>query len=155
MSYRANMVGGTLEVRSGDAERDGGQLPVSVAEFRQEDRRMSQLQTFARAPVARSHRVFVVDDHPIVRQGLALLIDQEPDLVVCGAAEEARIGPRGDRRSRPDVLVLDISLPGRDGIDLLKTIRSIDPTSRSWCFPCTTSRRTPSGRSGPALTATS
>jgi DNA-binding NarL/FixJ family response regulator len=74
------------------------------------------------------HRVFVVDDHPIVRQGLALLIDQEPDLVVCGAAEEAETALEAISASRPDVVVLDISLPGPDGIDLLKTIRSIDPT---------------------------
>ena len=69
----------------------------------------------------------MVDDHPIVRQGLALLIDQEPDLEVCGEAEEARVGARGDRAARPDVLLLDISLPGPDGIELLKTIRATDP----------------------------
>ncbi|HEY7634645.1 MAG TPA: response regulator transcription factor [Gemmatimonadales bacterium] len=70
------------------------------------------------------HRVFVVDDHPIVRQGLALLIDQQPDLVVCGAAEEAESALAAIAASRPDVLVLDISLPGRDGIELLKAIRA-------------------------------
>ena len=55
----------------------------------------------------------MVDDHPIVRQGLALMIDQEPDLVVCGEAEEAPV--RRWRRiadTRPDILVLDISLTG-------------------------------------------
>lgn len=75
----------------------------------------------------RKHRVFVVDDHPIVRQGLALLIDQEPDLVVCGAAEEAHSALRAIASLRPDILILDISLPGSDGIDLLKTIRATDP----------------------------
>jgi DNA-binding NarL/FixJ family response regulator len=87
---------------------------------------MSQPAAFARAPVGRRHRVFVVDDHPIVRQGLALLIDQEPDLVVCGAAEEAESALAAIAESRPDILVIDISLPGRDGIDLLKTIRSVN-----------------------------
>lgn len=80
------------------------------------------------APPRKKHRVFVVDDHPIVRQGLALMIDQEPDLVVCGAAEEAESALAAIAASRPDVLVLDISLPGPDGIDLLKTIRSLDPS---------------------------
>jgi DNA-binding NarL/FixJ family response regulator len=75
----------------------------------------------------RKHRVFVVDDHPIVREGLALLIDQEPDLVMCGAAEEAESALAAISASRPDVLILDISLRGRDGIELLKTIRSTDP----------------------------
>ncbi len=89
---------------------------------------MAQNATTTGAPAGRRHRVFVVDDHPIVRQGLALLIDQEPDLVVCGAAEEAESALAAIGASRPDVLVLDISLPGPDGIDLLKTIRSTDPT---------------------------
>jgi DNA-binding NarL/FixJ family response regulator len=89
---------------------------------------MSQPAASASAPLGRRHRVFVVDDHPIVRQGLALLIDQEPDLVVCGAAEEAESALAAIAASRPDVLVVDISLPGRDGIDLLKTIRSVDAT---------------------------
>ncbi len=73
------------------------------------------------------YRVLVVDDHPIVRQGLALLIDQEPDLVVCGEAEEAHSALAAIAGTRPDVLLLDISLPGPDGIELLKTIRSSDP----------------------------
>ena len=63
----------------------------------------------------RKHRVFVVDDHPIVRQGLALLIDQEPDLVVCGAAEEAHSALQAIASLRPDIVILDISLPGPTG----------------------------------------
>jgi DNA-binding NarL/FixJ family response regulator len=74
------------------------------------------------------YRVLVVDDHPIVRQGLALLIDQEPDLMVCGEAEEAQSALAAMAATRPDVLLLDVSLPGPDGIELLKTIRSTDPT---------------------------
>lgn len=81
----------------------------------------------AAGAVPRKHRVFVVDDHPIVRQGLALLIDREPDMVVCGSAEEAQSALEAIATSRPDILVLDISLPGPDGIELLKTIRSTDP----------------------------
>ena len=76
---------------------------------------------------AAKRRVFVVDDHPIVRQGLALMIDQEPDLEVCGEAEEARSALAAIADTRPDVLLLDISLPGPDGIELLKTIRATDP----------------------------
>ena len=74
----------------------------------------------------RKHRVFLVDDHPIVRQGLTLLINQEPDLMVCGVAEEAESVPASLASLLPDVLVLDISLRGPDGIDLLKTIRATD-----------------------------
>jgi DNA-binding NarL/FixJ family response regulator len=86
---------------------------------------MPQSTVVTAAP--RKHRVLVVDDHPIVRQGLALLIDQEPDLVVCGAAEEAHSALHALATLRPDIIILDISLPGPDGIELLKTIRTLDP----------------------------
>src|SRR5271155_1392336 len=72
-------------------------------------------------------RILVVDDHPIVRQGLALLINREPDLVVCGEAEEAMGAMHVLASSRPDVLIVDISLSGPDGIDLLKNIRTTHP----------------------------
>jgi len=76
----------------------------------------------------RKHRILVVDDHPIVRQGLALLINQEADLVVCGEAEEATGAMHVLASSHPDILIVDISLNGPDGLDLLKNIRSIHPT---------------------------
>src|ERR1700734_1168718 len=72
-------------------------------------------------------RILVVDDHPIVRQGLALLINREPDLVVCGEAEEATGAMHVLASSRPDVLIMDISLNGPDGLDLLKNIRATHP----------------------------
>jgi len=78
-------------------------------------------------PPTVKHRVFVVDDHPIVRQGLALLINQDPDLVVCGEAERAEGVPAALARLKPDILVLDLSLPGPQGLDLLKEIRASDP----------------------------
>jgi DNA-binding NarL/FixJ family response regulator len=72
--------------------------------------------------------IMVVDDHPIVRQGLALLINREPDLIVCGEAEEAMGALHVLASSHPDVLIVDISLTGPDGLDLLKTIRTSHPT---------------------------
>ncbi len=78
------------------------------------------------ARVTDRYRVFLVDDHPIVRQGLTLLINQEPDLIVCGEAEAAWPVPAALAALNPDVLVLDISLNGPDGLDLLKSIRATD-----------------------------
>ncbi len=78
-------------------------------------------------PVAKK-RILVVDDHPIVRQGLSLLINREPDLVVCGEAEEATGAMHVLASARPDVLIVDISLTGPDGLDLLKNIRITHPT---------------------------
>ncbi|MGC2769358.1 MAG: response regulator transcription factor [Candidatus Acidiferrum sp.] len=68
-------------------------------------------------------RVLLVDDHPIVRQGLALLIDREADLSVCGEAEGAHSAFHAIETLRPDIVVLDISLNGPDGLDVLKEIR--------------------------------
>jgi DNA-binding NarL/FixJ family response regulator len=75
------------------------------------------------AAVAKKFRVLLVDDHPIVRQGLALLIDRERDLSVCGEADGAHTGLRAVETLRPDIVVLDISLSGPDGLDVLKEIR--------------------------------
>jgi DNA-binding NarL/FixJ family response regulator len=68
-------------------------------------------------------RVLVVDDHPIIRQGLALMINRELDLMVCGEAGDANAAIQAVTTARPDILVVDISLNGPDGLDLLKDLR--------------------------------
>ena len=73
--------------------------------------------------VTKKSKVFVVDDHPIVRQGLALLINRESDLTVSGEAEDAQTAMQAVVAARPDIMVVDISLNGPDGLDLLKEIR--------------------------------
>jgi DNA-binding NarL/FixJ family response regulator len=72
-------------------------------------------------------RVLVVDDHPIVRQGLTLLINRESDLTVCGEASDAHTAMQSLTATQPDILVVDISLNGPDGLDLLKNVRSRHP----------------------------
>ncbi len=71
--------------------------------------------------------VFIVDDHPLLRQGLALMINREPDLTVCGEAEEAQTAMREVASNKPDILIADISLNGPDGLDLLKNLRGLYP----------------------------
>ncbi len=71
--------------------------------------------------------VLVVDDHPLMRQGLALLVNQQQDMEVCGEAEEAHAAMLAIAQHRPDIVILDISLNGPDGLDLLKNIRGSDP----------------------------
>ena len=71
--------------------------------------------------------VFVVDDHPLLRQGLAMLINREPDLMVCGEAEEAPAAMKAISATKPDILIVDISLNGPDGLDLLKNLRTLYP----------------------------
>jgi len=64
-----------------------------------------------------------VDDHPIVRQGLAELIDPEPDLEICGEAEDAAGALRTIEESGPDLAVVDISLKDSSGIELIKDLK--------------------------------
>jgi DNA-binding NarL/FixJ family response regulator len=76
----------------------------------------------------RKTRIFIVDDHPIVREGLALMMNREPDMMVCGEAEEAGSALQAMPAARPDFLILDISLAGPDGLDLLKSVRARYPS---------------------------
>ena len=69
-------------------------------------------------------RVLLIDDHPIVRQGLAMLINQEPDMAVCAEASTAREAMELAERSRPDVAIVDISLEDRSGVELIKDFRA-------------------------------
>lgn len=67
--------------------------------------------------------VFVIDDHPIVREGLVQLINREADLVVCGHAEDAYGALKAMESLQPDIAVADISLKGADGIELIKNLK--------------------------------
>jgi DNA-binding NarL/FixJ family response regulator len=78
-------------------------------------------------PVPKKRKVFLVDDHPIVRRGLAQLIDAEPDLTVVGQGEDAYGSLRAIRAVGPDLVLVDVSLKDSDGIDLLKEIKSQIP----------------------------
>jgi len=77
--------------------------------------------------MGRKRRVFIVDDHAMVRQGLTLLIDREADLMVCGDAQEAHAALQTMATLEPDILIVDISLNGPDGLDLVKAVRSRSP----------------------------
>ena len=69
-------------------------------------------------------RIFLVDDHPVLRKGLARLIDSKPGFIVCGEASTAVDAMVAIREVKPDLVVVDIGLPGASGIELTKTIRS-------------------------------
>jgi len=72
-------------------------------------------------------RVLIVDDHPITREGLASLIRQTGDLTVCGEASDAAQSIAMVRLLKPDIVLADISLPGRSGLELVKYLHIIDP----------------------------
>jgi DNA-binding NarL/FixJ family response regulator len=72
-------------------------------------------------------KVLIVDDHPIIRQGLSELINHEPDLIVCGHAEDAPEALGKIKESEPDMVIVDISLKETSGMDLTKDIKAQYP----------------------------
>lgn len=74
-------------------------------------------------------RVLIVDDHPIVRHGIVQLLRQEPDILVCGEAEDTQAAISLVSSLKPDLVLLDISLKGSDGIKLIREIKIINPVT--------------------------
>jgi DNA-binding NarL/FixJ family response regulator len=72
-------------------------------------------------------RIFLVDDHPIVRDGLITLIEQEQDLKVCGESDEAAQAFKSISELKPDVVIVDIGLKCSDGIELTRNIKARYP----------------------------
>jgi DNA-binding NarL/FixJ family response regulator len=72
-------------------------------------------------------RVFLADDHPVVREGLKTILSKSNDIVLAGEADNGIDVLKKARKEKWDVLVLDLSLPGRSGLNVLKEIRTISP----------------------------
>ncbi|MEO6004987.1 MAG: response regulator transcription factor [Opitutus sp.] len=72
-------------------------------------------------------RIFLVDDHPITRQGVAVLINQERDLMVCGEADSAPMAIDMIQKLTPDVALVDITLKTTSGIELMKHLKALRP----------------------------
>jgi DNA-binding NarL/FixJ family response regulator len=68
-------------------------------------------------------RILMIDDHPMVVEGLAQLINREPDLMVCGQAQDALKALQAIETLKPDMTIVDISLNGTNGIELIKDIK--------------------------------
>ncbi len=83
---------------------------------------MASAETPPRQPVAKKRKVYLVDDHPIVRQGLIKLIEQEAGLEVCGEAGSVSEALVEIQQKAPDVVLVDISLENSNGLELIKTI---------------------------------
>jgi DNA-binding NarL/FixJ family response regulator len=75
-------------------------------------------------------RVFVVDDHPLVRESLVTLIGRQPDLCVRGQAGDSGTAFAAMSREPVDVVVVDISLPGESGMELIKRLQALSPAPR-------------------------
>lgn len=75
-------------------------------------------------------RILCVDDHPLVREGLAAVINSQPDMLLLGQASNVQEALREFRRGQPDVTLMDVRLPGESGIDAVAAIRQEFPEAR-------------------------
>ena len=80
-----------------------------------------------KSPSAGRKRILILDDHPMMREGLAQLIGNETDLTVCGEAENANEAIDKINTLKPDLLLADITLPGKNGLELIKDVRALQP----------------------------
>jgi DNA-binding NarL/FixJ family response regulator len=71
--------------------------------------------------------ILIVDDHPIFREGLTQSIDRQPDLTVCGEAEDAIKASQAVAALHPDLVIVDITLPGKSGLELIKDLHAAYP----------------------------
>jgi DNA-binding NarL/FixJ family response regulator len=78
-------------------------------------------------PQVKPKRIVLVDDHPLMREGVAQWIQRSPDLEVCGEAESAAQALSLVEKLKPDLVLTDISLAGRNGIELIKDLRALQP----------------------------
>jgi DNA-binding NarL/FixJ family response regulator len=72
-------------------------------------------------------KILIVDDHPMMREGLRGVIEHEPDMMVCGEAENARQAMDAVPELTPDLLLVDITLPGKSGLELVKDLKALHP----------------------------
>src|SRR5947207_8635983 len=90
-----------------------------------EQRKASSTKPASSRP--RKIRIFIVDDHPMMRQGLSQLIGNEPDLEFCGEAEDAATAVEQIDQLNPDLAIIDISLRSGNGIELIKDLQARQP----------------------------
>lgn len=75
-------------------------------------------------------RVILVDDHALVREGVSRLLEEEPDMRVVAAFAEGLAAVRFAAREEPDVAILDVNMPGANGIDVARRLRAVAPRTR-------------------------
>lgn len=78
----------------------------------------------------KSHRILIADDHEIVRSGLSLVLGYQKDLLVVGQASDGEEAVREARRLKPDLVILDLMMPGMDGAQATKAILADNPATR-------------------------
>jgi DNA-binding NarL/FixJ family response regulator len=91
---------------------------------------MSVSKTASRTPASARARLLFVDDHPIVLDGYQTMLKTQPDMELCGLATNAAEAVQMFQEQRPDLVVMDLNLPGRGGLDVIKDILALEAAAR-------------------------
>jgi len=75
-------------------------------------------------------RILIVDDHPVVRQGIRMIMNTEPAIQIVGEANDGQEAEHQVRSLRPDIVLLDLAMPGKNGVEAMQTIKRIHPEIR-------------------------
>jgi len=90
---------------------------------------MAKQKPFAPSAKPIRKKILIVDDHPLMREGLRGTINREPDLMICGEAENAQQAISAFQKLAPDLALVDITLAGKSGLELVKDLKAIHPAA--------------------------
>jgi PAS domain S-box-containing protein len=138
MRERIRQLGGQLEVEFSSAgTRVHASLPVEASVDESTDKLFRDKENFQSSPRQRPDvrkRILIADDHEVMRRGLRGLVESQEEWSVCGEAIEGNEAISKTRELHPDLLILDISMPGKSGIEAALQILKDDPTVKILFF---------------------
>jgi signal transduction histidine kinase/CheY-like chemotaxis protein len=139
MRERLRELGGSLEIQSsGHGTRIIATIPLNEGHPGESKRDPSALPGIEPGPAiirnASRKRILIVDDHQVMRRGVRTLIDNEPDLEVCGEATNALEAVEMTKQLMPDIVLLDLQMPGGNGWEVVRGIRKFEFWTRVLIF---------------------
>jgi CheY-like chemotaxis protein len=129
---RLSLYGGRLDIESAPCKGSRFSLWVPLPREDAGKSTLSPAHGDARAPdaVTKKIRILLADDHPVVRRGLVLALKEQPDMEVVGEAQDGRQAVELASRLLPDVMIMDMKMPGLTGIEATRAVHAAHPEVR-------------------------
>ena len=142
MRERLRQLGGGMEIESGKwGTKVMAYVPVHQGEKAEAEGVVNSAREPAqtrrvptRADVGPRRRILIADDHEVTREGIKTLLKEQPDMEICGEAQDGLEAIDKTRQLRPDLLVLDLSMPGAGGLTVARRVRQMEPETKILVF---------------------